>query len=132
MAIPQGSWAGAPGVTISATPTVLWPPNGKTAVVNISGLVSDTGTGIDSNSVSFNVQDEYGEVEPAGQLILNPDGTFSFTVTLIVRRLGRDKNGREYTVTVLVRDLQDAVGGAAAIVTVPHDRRQFGGNGKPK
>lgn len=130
LAMPLALFAAAPGVTITANPAQVWPPNGKPVVVTVSGTITDTGTGVNSNSVSYNVADEYASVQPAGQFTLNPDGTFSFTVTLTARRNGFDRDGRVYTITVLAADGAGVVGGGAATVTVLHDRR--GSNGKPK
>jgi hypothetical protein len=128
--MPLALFAAAPNVVVSANPSQIWPPNGKPVVVTVSGTITDTGTGVNFDTVSYNVADEYAAVQPAGQFTLNSDGTFSFTVTLTARRNGADRDGRTYTITVLAADAANVVGGGTATVTVPHDRR--GGGGKPK
>ena len=42
-----------PSVTIFAAPNVLWPPNGKMVPVTVSGMIVDTGTGVDVNRLSI-------------------------------------------------------------------------------
>ncbi|MFH0909640.1 MAG: hypothetical protein V1929_12840 [bacterium] len=135
VAFPLAAFAAAPSVTVTADPDQVWPPNGKPVVVTVSGTITDTGTGVNFDTVSYNVADEYASVQPAGQFTLNPDGTFSFTVTLTARRYGSDRDGRVYTITVLAADGAGVVGGGTATVTVPHDRRgggHGGGNGHSK
>jgi uncharacterized repeat protein (TIGR01451 family) len=111
-----------PTITISANPTTLWPPNGQMVPVTVSGTITDTGSGVNPGSGSFAVLDEYGAVQPAGAVTINPDGTYSFTVNLEASRRGNDKDGRTYTITVFALDNAGNRGSSAIVVTVPHDQ----------
>jgi glycosidase len=111
-----------PVVGISASPTSLWPPNGKMVPVTVSGAISDSLSGVDPGSVTFSVADEYGSVQPSGPVSLGPGGTYSFAVSLLASRNGSDHNGRLYTITVSAKDLAGNPGSASTVVTVPHDQ----------
>jgi uncharacterized lipoprotein YddW (UPF0748 family) len=52
----------APTVALAARPGELWPPDHRLVDVAVSGAAQDAGTGIDT--VSFQVFDEYGLVQP--------------------------------------------------------------------
>ena len=111
-----------PVITLSATPKVLWPPNGKRVPVMISGTITDTGSGVNVNSAAYAVKDEYGEVQPEGAITLGPGGAYSFTILLQASRLGTDLDGRRYTVTVRAKDNAGNGGSKTSVVTVPHDQ----------
>jgi hypothetical protein len=111
-----------PVITVSATPRVLWPPNGKMVPVTVSGTISDTGSGVNVNSAAYVVKDEYGEVQPKGTITLGPGGNYSFIVLLQASRLGHDLDGRRYTVTVQAKDNAGDDGSKTSVVLVPHDR----------
>lgn len=115
-----------PDVTASAAPTVLWPPNGKTTIVAITGAVSDGGSGVDVSSGQFVVRDEYGIGQPSGHVSIAADGTYSAEIPLTASRHGDDSNGRTYTVAISVRDRAGNVGTAEVVVIVPHDRKDNG------
>jgi hypothetical protein len=112
-----------PLITVAPTPKLLWPPNDEMVPVTISGMITDTESGVDAHSLTFSVQDEYGEVQPAGAITLGAGGTFSFTVSLRAARHGSDRDGRRYTVVVRAKDNAGNQGSSSAVVTVPHDRR---------
>jgi virginiamycin B lyase len=112
-----------PAITMSDSPTVLWPPNGKMVPVTVSGTITDTGSGVNASSVGFAVSDEYGAVQPSGMVTLGPGGAYSFIVLLQASRLGADSDGRQYTITVSASDNAGNKGSNASIVTVVHDRR---------
>jgi hypothetical protein len=112
----------APAVTVSASPSLLRPPNGRMVPVTVSGTVTDNLSGVDPSSAAFAVVDEYGSVQPSGPVSLGPGGSYAFTVLLQASRLDTDKDGRQYTITVSAKDLAGNVGSAATIVTVPHDQ----------
>jgi len=112
-----------PVITLSATPKVLWPPNGKMVPVTVSGTITDTGSGVNVNSAAYAVKDEYGKVQPHGAITLGPGGAYSFTILLQASRLGTDLDGRRYTVTVRARDNAGNGGSKTSVVTVPHDHR---------
>jgi FG-GAP-like repeat len=108
-----------PMITLSATPKVLWPPNGRMVPVRISGTITDTGSGV----AAFAVTDEYGKIQPRGTITLGPAGNYSFSVLLQASRLGTDtdKDGRRYMVTVQASDKAGNSGSKTTVVTVPHD-----------
>src|SRR5437667_48411 len=110
-----------PVITLSATPKVLWPPNGKRVPVMISGTITDTGSGVNLNSAAYAVKDEYGEVQPRGAITFGPGGAYSFIVLLQASRLGTDLDGRRYTVTVRAKDNAGNGGSRTSVVTVPHE-----------
>lgn len=56
-----------PVITLSATPKVLWPPNGRMVPVRISGKMTDTGSGVNAKTAGYTVKDEYGQVQPRGR-----------------------------------------------------------------
>jgi hypothetical protein len=129
----------APVVSISTvTPNTLWPPNGKFVTVTVTGVATDTLTGVNPSSLSFHVQDEYGLVQPSGPItsIVAEDPTafggdglvrFAFQVQLQARRHGYDFDGRQYTISVDAFDGAGNLGTAATIVTVPHDMGRHSG-----
>jgi hypothetical protein len=130
-AIPQdpGTWSmqvvpvdtTPPALNVSARPSRLWPPNGKMVSVTVSGMITDSSSGVDPTTATFSVADEYGSVQPTGPVSLGPGGSYLFTILLEASRLGGDKNGRQYTITVSAEDLAGNPGSASTVVTVPHD-----------
>jgi hypothetical protein len=129
----------APTITIdSVSPQFLWPPNGKFVTVTVTGVAKDTLSGVDPNALRYQVQDEYGEVQPSGSIIaVSGSGPtafggfqevhFSFQVSVQARRFGFDLDGRQYTIDVMGPDLASNVGSASTVVTVPHDMRHHPG-----
>jgi hypothetical protein len=113
-----------PAVSVSPSPSKLWPPNGKMISVTVSGTITDSGLGIDRTTATFSVLDEYGSVQPSGPVSLGSDGTYSFTILLQASRQAGDMDGRQYTIRVSVKDLAGNPGSASTIVTVPHDQGQ--------
>jgi hypothetical protein len=115
-------------LSIAANPATLWPSNGRLVPVRVTGDIADTDT--PDVGATFRVIDEYGAVQPSGPVTLqdNGDGTFSytFTVQLQARRLGQDRDGRQYTILVDAAD-GDTADDAATVVTVPHDQGRRGG-----
>lgn len=114
-----------PEITIKATPDVIWPPNRKMVPVTITGGV----TGSDVKSVSISVSDEYGKCEYKNL-------TFGSTVKLEARRDGNDRDGRKYTITVIVTNKGGIKTAKTATVTVPHDeskiKKSFNGSALKK
>jgi outer membrane protein assembly factor BamB len=116
--------ATSPIVGVAANPSVLWPPNGKMINVFVTGSIADSTSGVNPSSVTFSVTDEYGLIQPKGQVTLIAGNKYTFSVSLQALRRGNDKDGRIYTVVVRPRDLAGNTSGASATVTVPHDRRR--------
>lgn len=110
-----------PSVTARARPPVLWPANGKTKLVTVSGMVRDAVSGVDRNSARFVVTDEYGKVQPTGGISLASNGRYSFNVSLVASRDRRDRDGRKYTITCSAKDIAGNLRSVSAVVTVPHD-----------
>ena len=92
----------APTVTVSVFPLSIWSPNGAMVPVTVSGSALDGGSGV--ANVTYSVIDGYKQVQPSGAVTLNPDGSYSFSVSLQASRRGSDKNGRTYTVVVSATD----------------------------
>jgi hypothetical protein len=111
-----------PRVSCTATPTTLWPPNGKTVMVTVIGNVTPGTQTIPSSGVTYAVIDKYGQVQPSGSFALGSGGSYSFGVPLIAARNGDDKDGRTYTINVVAADQIGNVGTCSAVVTVPHDQ----------
>jgi hypothetical protein len=111
-----------PVTTVSASPSVLWPPNGGMVKVTVSGTMADSLSGVDSRTPSFVVTDAYGIVQPSGPVSLASNGTYSFTISLEARRDGQDENGRLYTIVVSAQDNAGNVGSSTTTVIVPHDQ----------
>ena len=114
----------SPELLLGSDTTELWPPNGKMVPVTISGRLVDLAAGVDPNSVTYHVTDEYGEIDGDGALSLDPEGRFAFSVDLRARRDGADDKGRVYTITVTGRDAAGNVSSRAVVVIVPHDQRK--------
>jgi Pro-kumamolisin, activation domain/Bacterial Ig-like domain (group 1) len=112
-----------PAITVSATPGMLWPPNGKMVEVTISGTIADSGSGVNGGTAAYAVTDEYGLVQPSGSITLDENGNYSFTIQLQASRLGTDKDGRQYTITVTAQDNAGNGGSASTVVVVSHDQR---------
>jgi glycosidase len=111
-----------PVVAVSASPSTVWPANGKMVPVTIFGTITDNLSGVDPHSASFRVVDEYGIIQPHGPVIVGTGGSFSFIVSLQASRQENDLDGRQYTITVTASDLAGNIGRGATIVTVPHDQ----------
>ncbi|MEW6061888.1 MAG: hypothetical protein AB1600_08105 [Bacteroidota bacterium] len=105
-----------PTVTVTASDTLLWPPNKKWKTVTFSGTLSDY------TSATYTLTDEYGKISYTGTL---SGTTYSVSLQLKAERKGKDKDGRTYTFTVT------AVGSLTVSksinVIVPHDKNKSGG-----
>lgn len=111
-----------PSITLSATARLLWPPNGKMTRVTLSGTITDTGSGVNTKTAAYAVTDEYGKVQPGGAITLDPTGSYSFAILLQASRLGTDRDGRRYTITVRASDNAGNTASNTTAVTVPHDQ----------
>lgn len=101
-----------PEVTITAEPSILWPVDKKPVKVTINGTATDAGSGISSKV--FTVNDEYNEVKTSLS-------DFGQAIELIAWRTGDDKDGRIYTIKVVVTDKAGNSTTKETTVTVPHD-----------
>jgi hypothetical protein len=108
----------APSVTVAVNPnTLLWSPNKTMTPVTV------TGTAIDATltSVTYQVVDEYGYIQPSGSVSVSTNGSFSFVISLEAWRQGTDANGRVYTVTVTAIDASGRTTRKSTTVVVPHN-----------
>jgi hypothetical protein len=110
----------SPTTTCMATPNVLWPPNGKSVSVTVSGIITPGTSAL--TATTYAVLDGDGQTQQTGDVTLGAAGNFSFGVPLIASRNGDDVNGRAYTIRVRGADTLGNVGSCSAIVTVPHDQ----------
>jgi streptogramin lyase len=113
----------APLITVSASPSILWPPNGRMVPVVVSGTIKDIGSGVLASSVEYAVTDEYHLVQPRGQMTLDSAGNYLFTILLRASREGDDQNGRRYTIRVSARDNAGNRAAKWQAIKVQHDRR---------
>jgi hypothetical protein len=111
-----------PAVKVAATPTSLWPPNGKMVPVTVSGTITGN-TGCKVTGATYAVADEYGRVQPSGPVTVGAGGAYSFTFQLQASRLGSDLDGRLYTITVTATNNTGKSRSQTATVIVPHDQR---------
>jgi hypothetical protein len=116
-----------PVVTASASPSSLWPPNGRLAAVTLTGTITDTGSGVDASSATFQVADEYGLVQPSGPVDVDADGSYRVQVLLPATRQGWDVDGRTFSLRVSATDKAGNPGSGTALVTVSHDRGHAAG-----
>lgn len=112
----------APTITLTATPSEVWPPNGQTVSVAINGTGADSVSGL--ASVSYLVTDEYGSSLgiPVRSLSGN-SSQWSDSLGVEARRNGADRDGRLYTVIATLTDLAGNTASATTTILVPHDRR---------
>jgi hypothetical protein len=99
----------------TASPSVVWPPNGKLVPVSIRGVTDPDGDQVDL-TVTGITQDE--------PLTGSPDATGVGTATARVRasRAGNG-DGRVYRIAFEARDPDGGVCTGTVTVCVPHDRR---------
>lgn len=111
-----------PTVTCTARPNTLWPPNGESVSVTVSGSVAVGTQPIPSDGTIYAVSDEYGQHQPNGNFTFGSGGTYSFKVPLIAARNGDDLDGRTYTINIIAGDQIGNTGTCSAVITVPHDQ----------
>ena len=107
-----------PVITVFATAEVLRLPRRKIVRIEVSGTITDTGSGVNLNSLAFVVKDEDGKVQQTGAISLGAGGKYSFTVLLPVSR----RVSHRYAVTVRATDNAGNRASKTRVVTVPHDR----------
>jgi hypothetical protein len=112
----------APTISLSTDPAVVWPPNGKTVLIDIVGAGTDAGSGL--TEVSYVVMDEYGL--PLGipsRSLKGASATWADLLAVEARRRGYDLDGRVYHVVATLADEAGNTATATAIISVPHDQR---------
>jgi FG-GAP-like repeat len=75
-----------PVIEVVTTPRVLWPANGKMVRVTVSGIITDTGSGVNANTADYSVKDEYGQSQPKGAITLGPEGIFQYFAASLTSR----------------------------------------------
>lgn len=105
-----------PKVTLTASDTILWPPNKKWKTVTFSGTIPSGFT------ATYALTDEYGKISYVGTLT---GTTFSVPLNLKAERKGTDKDGRTYTFTVTA--IGSLTVSASVDVVVSHDKKKGGG-----
>ena len=108
-----------PSATAAASPSALWPPNGKPVAVTISGVLQDS-AGV--ASASYVVDDEYGQASSSGAVAVAADGSYRFTIQLPASRLGTDTDGRAFRIRIVVTDAAGNAATAETRVVVPHSQ----------
>jgi hypothetical protein len=106
----------APALTIAANPATLWPPNGSTVSVAVTGTVSDSGSGVDRQSGRFTVLDSQNPFQASGAVAIASDGSYELSVPLVAARA---REARTYTIMITVSDLAGNPAAASTVVTVP-------------
>jgi hypothetical protein len=95
------------GFSISPANKVLTPRDPTIITVTISGYVTDAlpGSGLESSSGLYSVQDSYGTYQPTGTFTINPaDGSFTANVQ-VDTSLDLSDLVRTYRITLQVRDV---------------------------
>jgi uncharacterized lipoprotein YddW (UPF0748 family) len=111
----------APAITLTATPSEIWPPNGRTVTVAINGTGADAVSGL--ASVSYVVTDEYGLILGIPVRTLSGNTSqWSESIGVEARRRGNDRDGRLYTVTATLTDLAGNTTNVSTNIVVPHDQ----------
>jgi hypothetical protein len=111
----------APTITLSATPSVIWPPNGQTINVTINGNGTDSVSGL--ASVSYVVTDEYGM--PLGIPVRALSGSLSEWNEMLgveARREGSDRDGRLYVGVATLTDVAGNTATASTSILITHDQ----------
>lgn len=107
-----------PQLTVVATPSILWPPNGRLVPVSLLVDASDASGIADVTLVSVSSSEDGAEDDIVGADI----GTDDRSLLLRGERSGAGE-GRTYTVTYRATDVAGNATVASATVTVPHDMR---------
>ena len=111
----------APVLSLSATPSVIWPADNRIVNVRIDGTGTDSVSGL--QNVSYVITDEYGTTLNIPLRGLTGSST-SWTEALAVeaRREGTDLDGRIYTVVATLTDVAGNSTTATITTVVPHDQ----------
>ena len=113
----------APTLTLSADPTVIWPPNGQTVNVTLSGTGADAVSGL--SSVEYAVTDEYGSpLAIPVRALAGASASWADSLAVEARREGGDADGRVYRVVATLRDAAGNTTTQTVSVVVSHDRRK--------
>jgi hypothetical protein len=110
--------------SITATPSVLWPPNHKMRPIRITVDASDN-TGVATTQILSVTSSEPDRATGSGDTAIDwAIGPGPLDLALRAERSGKSKNGRTYTITVQVADGSGNSSTGTVTVTVPHDQRK--------
>lgn len=111
----------APVVSLDTpVPDVISPPDNRTATVTLSGNVTDADSGVEQ--AWLEVDDEYGELDGACPVTLDPDGNFTQGLDLTATCHTTDTNGRTYDICLHALDqVRNEAVSTHVTVTVPPD-----------
>jgi len=102
-----------------ASPAQLWPPNRRLKTVTITGSITDVLSGV--NSLTYAVDDEYGEIATTGT-VATTGGAFTMDLDLMAMRDARDRDGRLYIINFTgIDNVGKSVLGSVEVL-VPHNR----------
>ena len=112
----------APVLTLTATPSVIWPADSRIVDVTIDGTGTDSVSGL--GSVSYVVTDEYGApLNIPLRSLTGSSSSWSETLAVQARREGTDRDGRTYVVVATLTDVAGNSATATVTIVVPHDQR---------
>jgi probable HAF family extracellular repeat protein len=108
-----------PAITCQASPSTLWPPNGKLVPVQVNVSVTDANGSGPTGFTLTDITSSEGSIadEQQGFVV----GTASTTGSLQAKREGKG-SGRVYTLTYQGSDVAGNTATCTTTVTVPHDR----------
>ena len=111
----------APVVSLTATPSVIWPATNQMVNVRLDGNGSDSVSGL--ASVSYVVTDEYGtSLSLPMRTLSGSTSNWNEMLSVEARREGTDLNGRLYVVIATVTDVAGNTATATKNILVPHDQ----------
>jgi uncharacterized lipoprotein YddW (UPF0748 family) len=111
----------APTLTLTATPSIIWPVTGQMVNVAIEGTGSDSVSGL--ASVSYVITDEYGTpLNLPLRSLTGASTSWSEALAVEARRDGTDKDGRTYVVVATLTDVAGNSASATITIVVPHDQ----------
>ncbi len=108
-----------PVLHVSASPSTIWPPNGRMVAIVVAVSASGAGGTPAVKLVSITANEPLGTGDVQGAVVGSDDRTF----LLRAARLGRG-TGRAYTITYSATDTFGATTTATTEVVVPHDMRR--------
>lgn len=108
-----------PTLTVSLSPNMLWPPNGKLVPITATITVTDNY----DPAPEIKLESIYASEEATPNDVANAQpGTDDRQFSLAAKRAGTNLAGRIYTVTYSATDASGNKTTASATVTVPHDQ----------
>jgi hypothetical protein len=107
--------------SVVISPTSAQRDNNNSATVTITGIITDSVTGLNTNSGTYTITDSKSNDVVNDSYIINPDGSFSLSVDISLKNNGNPNNPntyRHYTFTLYASDNLGNVGSAKAQFTV--------------